>query len=164
MSDEEDTNVQRYSDCLEESMTSENKISKMDEEIQKLQDYVQYLHMMMAIENDGTTKTGRRIYSMNNNRALMSSIRDVMSETVFPYCKFIGKLDLQTIGKNSIGKILMDRLQIGEHLKHIEEKWVRCRLEWWGRNCELVERCLVDHKTKSAQNLKKRYMIGKYQQ
>ena len=165
MSDEDmNVNVQRYSDTLVSSMSLENKISKMDEEIQKLQDYVTYLNMMRVVESDGTTKEGRRIYNMSNNRALMSSIRDVMSDTVFPHCKFIGKLDLQTIGKNSIGKLLMDRLQIGQHFKDVEQERVKCRLEWWGRNCELVERCLVDHKTKSAQNLKKKYMTGKYQQ
>ena len=156
-------NDERYSTTLDASMTSEMKISKMDEEVKRLQDYVQYLKMMIQIKEDGTTKRGRQIYNMSNNRALMSSIRDVMSELVFPFCKFIGKLDLQTIGKNSIGKIIMDKLQIGDHLKEVENDRLQFRLNWWGRNCELVERCLVDHKTKSAQNLKKKYMMGKYQ-
>ena len=150
-----------YSETLDEGLSDEDKMAKMDEEIRRLQNYIAYQQMMIHLDDDGTTKRGRQIYNMSNNRALMSSIRDVMTEMVFPYCKFIGKLDLQTISKNSIAKVMMDKLKVGEQLA-IEGERMDFRLKWWGRNCELVERCLVDHKTKSTQNLKKKYMMGKY--
>ncbi len=161
MSGATDNEYTYFSETLDAELTNEEKITKMDEEIRKLQDYVTYQQMMVQIKEDGTTKKGRQIYNMSNNRALMSSIRDVMSEVVFPHCKFIGKLDLQTISKNSIAKLLMDKLKVGEQFA-IDGERMQFRLKWWGRNCELVERCLVDHKTKSTQNLKKRYMMGKY--
>ena len=36
------------------------------------------------------------------------------------------------------------------------------RLAWWIRNVELVEKQLVEHRTKVTQNIKHRYIQGKH--
>ena len=142
-------------------MSSRQKIKKMDGEISTLRHQLDFYKMLNDMKNEGTTKKGRRLLHVSNNHSIMTSIRDVMADIIFPHCKFIGKMDLQSTGQGSITDVLMKNLKVGKHLKGNSHKWMKHRLEWWGRNCELVEKCLVDHKTTTTQSLKKRYLSGK---
>ena len=143
------------------NMTSKQKIDSMDKEIMTLKHHIKFLNFLKNMKAEGTTKRGRITHRLGSNRSIMTSIRDVMADVIFPYCKFIGKMDLQTTAVGSIADVLMKNLKVGGHLKRDDNAKMKFRLEWWGRNCELVEKCLVDHKTKATQNLKKRYLSGK---
>ena len=145
---------------LSNKLTTQSKIEIMNDEILKLKHQVVFYQLLNNAKN-GTTKKGRRLHRLGGNRGIMMSIRDVMADVVFPYCKFIGKVDLQTTAEGSIADVLMRRLQVGNNVRGGDSAKVKFKLEWWGRNCELVEQCLVDHKTKSTQNMKKRYISGK---
>ena len=142
-------------------MSARQKIKRMDSEISMLRHQLDYFKMMNDMNKEGTTKKGRRLLHVSNNSSIMTSIRDVMAEIVFPHCKFIGKVDLQSTGEGSIADVLMKHLKVGKHLKDNRHQYMKHRLEWWGCNCELVEKCLVDHKTTTTQSLKKRYLSGK---
>ena len=65
------------------------------------------------MKDEGTTKKGRVIAKINNNKAIVSAIRDVMNVSVFLYCKSLGKKDLQTIDKGSVREAMLDALNIG---------------------------------------------------
>lgn len=163
-SDNGTTNVaieRSYSENLDKNLTTKEKFKIMNEEIMKLNHQLTYMQMLISLKAEGTTKKGRVAHRVGCNRSIMTSIRDVMADVIFPHCKFIGKMDLQTTADGSIADVLMRNLSVGIHLKKNKMEMIKFRLEWWGRNCELVEKCLVDHKTKTTQNLKKRYLSGK---
>lgn len=150
-----------YSSTLE-NLSSREKIKKMDNEISTLRHQLDFYKTLNELNNNGSTKKGRQLQRLGSNRSIMTSIRDVMADIIFPHCKFIGKMDLQSTAKGSIADVLMKKLKVGKKLKGGDNhEWIKHRLEWWGANCELVEKCLVDHKTKTTQNLKKKYLSGK---
>ena len=161
-----DNRCAKFSETLGDTMNSKGKIEKMDAEIAKLNETIIFFKMMVEMKDEGTTKKGRVIDNINNNKAIVSAIRDVMNVSIFPYCKFLGKKDLQTIARGSVGEAVLNALNIGtEHegnggVQRID--LFKKRLAWWIRNVELVEKQLVEHRTKVTQNVKHRYIQGKH--
>ena len=147
-------------------MNSKGNIEKMNAVIAKLNETIIFFKMMVEMKDEGTTKKGRVIANMNNNKAIVSAIRDVMNVNIFPYCKFLGKKDLQTIARGSVGEAVLNALNIGtepEGNGEVERiDLFKKRLAWWIRNVELVEKQLVEHRTKVTQNVKHRYIQGKH--
>ena len=133
-----DNRCAKFSETLGDTMNSKGKIEKMDAEIAKLNETIIFFKMMVEMKHEGTTKKGRVIDYINNNKAIVSAIRDVMNVNIFPYCKFLGKKDLQTIARGSVGEAVLNALNIGtEHegnggVQRID--LFKKRLAWWIRN------------------------------
>ena len=99
-----DNRCAKFSETLGDTMNSKGKIERMDAEIAKLNETIIFFKMMVEMKDEGTTKKCRVIDNVNNNKAIVSAIRDVMNVNIFPYCKFLGKKDLQTIARGSVGE------------------------------------------------------------
>ena len=96
---------------------------------------------------------------------LVSAIRDVMNIKILPYCKFLGKKDLQTIAEGSVAEVVLDALGVGtvsgNQIRRVNN-YREIVLGWWIRNVELVEWQLIEHRTKVTQAMKNKYIQGMY--
>ena len=151
--------------------TSDQKILACDRKIAQLTCELLYYKSQLQIQSDGiTTKKGRLSQlSCSDNSVLKKQVRNTMQKFFFSQCKFISKKSLYDLRKDKLGSIIMDELNIGvrkavngETCGAIEQLNFKDRMVWWHRNCELVEQLFVEHRTKKTQELKIRYMTGKY--
>lgn len=131
-----------------EAMNGE--VSELKVELANMKGTVQFMQQLIKCNNHSTTKKGRVAVRCQENVSVLRSMRDVMIQHVFPWCKFIGKQHLMQVGKGTISEKIMKELKIKE-----EEK-----MNWWGENYELAEKLMVEHKTQATQKLKKKYMKG----
>ena len=155
-----------FSNC-----TPAQKISACDRKIAQLTCELLYYKNQLLLQSDGiTTKKGRLSQlSCSDNSVLKKQVRNTMQKKIFSQCKFISKKSLYDLRKDKLGSIIMDELNIGvrkavngEASGAIDQENLKDRMIWWHRNCELVEQLFVEHRTKKTQELKIRYMTGKY--
>ena len=154
-----------FSETLNQGLSDVGKIQEMDREIVRLNETIVFFKMMVQMKDEGTTKRGRVDTNISNNKVLISAIRDVMNSKILPYCKFLGKKDLQTIAEGSVAEVVLDALGVGTEsgnqigrVNNYEES-----LGWWIRNVELVEQQLIEHRTKVTQQaMKNKYIQGMY--
>ena len=153
-----------FSETLDQRLSDVGKMEEMDREIVKLNETIVFFKMMVQLKDEGTTKRGRVDTNISNNKVLVSAIRDVMNSKILPYCKFLGKKDLQTIAEGSVAEVVLDALGVGtvsgNQIGRVNN--YRERLGWWIRNVELVERQLIEHRTKVTQAMKNKYIQGMY--
>ena len=81
---------------------------------------------------------------MKKKKLLLKMIRDVMSNTILPYIKFVPKTSIHSIGDRSIAATIMTKMDIPQTDWH----------KWWSENQVLAEHVITEHKTKTTQAMK----------
>ena len=90
---------------------------------------------------------------VKDNKAILSSLRDVMVESILPLCKFISKNDLQRFGEGTMSKVIIDKMRIGGDDNE--------QVQWWVVNHLLIEKLIMEHRSLAAQKMKTKYLKGR---
>ena len=129
-------------------------VEKLEKEIVQLNEAIVFFKGYVFLKDRDEGKKGMVRQLVKDNKAIMSSLRDVMIHHVFPKCKFIGKADIRRFGDKTISRVILDNMNQGGNSKDEQ-------IQWWIDKHLLVEKLLVEHKSQTAQKIKTKYMKGK---
>ena len=128
-------------------------VKKLEQDVQMLRSAVEFYKAYVDYESQFESKKGRIKQLVKDNKAIMSSLRDVMWQHVYPECKFIGKADLRRFGDDTISKVIIDAM-------NLDCKDKVQLIHWWIDKHPLVDKLLVEHKALTSQRMKTKYMKG----
>ena len=100
--------------------------------------------------NSFTSKKNRQKQIQKERKFDRRTLRDVMQVHIFPFMKFCDMKLMHSLNEGSIALSIMKVLNIEE------ANWA----PWWARNQEMAEGLLVEHRTKSSQNMKVSFNKG----
>ena len=87
---------------------------------------------------------------LKKKKLVLKMIRDVMSNTILPFIKFVPKTSIHSIAEKSIGATVMAAMDIPKSDWH----------KWWSSNQILAEHIITEHKTKTTQAMKLEFNKG----
>ena len=128
-------------------------VKELEGMIQSLMTAIDFYRGYVHIHNDNVSKRGRMASLVKDNKAILSSLRDVMVESILPLCKFISKNDLQRFGEGTMSKVIIDKMRIGGDDNE--------QVQWWVVNHLLIEKLIMEHRSLAAQKMKTKYLKGK---
>ena len=138
-------------DIQQEQIKPLTKTNELNEEkIENLEEQVELCEQMIIYEKSNSSRKGR-VKQVNEAKKIdMKSIRDVITSSVSPRCKFLHKKQIRCM--SGLSNTIMNKLVVEkEH-----------RILWWATHHEVVEMLLVEHRTKAAQRMKVSFKQGKY--